>query len=163
MSDCKHNFVHKVTKYLSDNHFDDRWACNVCKEPFILQDRISALEEELDLQKEVTLQQDNTIKSCNETINLLVDLGKFNNERIAALDEELELAKDTRATVDKALHERRVQVESQQERIAALEALLKDRDQGVHDKVCNFLVYDGERLCDCGHDEVTKYFKEQGK
>jgi hypothetical protein len=43
-------------------------------------------------------------------------------ERIALLEKELELAKDTRAIVDKALHERRVQVESQMERITQIEA-----------------------------------------
>jgi hypothetical protein len=52
-------------------------------------------------------------------------------ERIALLEEDLEIAKDTRAMVDEALRERRVQVETQQQRITLLEAELS-QSMGDH-------------------------------
>jgi predicted nucleic acid-binding Zn-ribbon protein len=52
-------------------------------------------------------------------------------ERIRELEEELEIAKDTRVMVDEALRERRVQVETQQQRIALLEAAIRKHRKDV--------------------------------
>ena len=54
----------------------------------------------------------------------------------------------------------------QQASIALLESLLKRRDRGMHtigqhEQVCPGRYPSGR--CICGHDDVAKYFREQGE
>ncbi len=52
---------------------------------------------------------------------------------------------------------------SANERIAALESLLKERDKGGHESDCEItLGNDYKPPCTCGHNDVAKYFAEKG-
>lgn len=48
------------------------------------------------------------------------------------------------------------------ERITELEALLKARDGGGHDRNCGIFRLN-YKPCTCGHDAVAKYFEGVGK